>query len=79
MASSVILSSLLALLFCATVSAENATIFNMTHVPDWQLPSVLVLKITAPDADVAPITYDVYPLTASVGLNQTDRARMVRN
>ncbi|KAK4207020.1 E3 ubiquitin-protein ligase SDIR1 [Rhypophila decipiens] len=76
MASSVIIWSLLAIIFCTATSAENATIFNMTHVPDWQARSLMVFSITAPDGDALAIRYDVYPLTANVGLNGTDRDRM---
>ncbi|KAK3315307.1 hypothetical protein B0H66DRAFT_340860 [Apodospora peruviana] len=62
-------------LSAVSVSAENATIFNMTHVPDWQKTSLMALQITAPEGDAAPISYEVYPLTASLGLNQTARER----
>ncbi|KAK3946167.1 hypothetical protein QBC46DRAFT_1483 [Diplogelasinospora grovesii] len=61
----------------SATSAEPATIYSMTKIPDWQQTSIMGLQITAPDGDAVPITYNVFPLTASLGLNETNNRRAV--
>jgi len=78
MASLVLLLSLLAIVLSATVSAEDVTVFSMAHVPDWQMKSIMTLSITAPGGDAVPLQFELYPLTRSMGLNESDRTRKVR-
>lgn len=51
----------------------------MDQVPAWQESSLMHLQIGAPESrDAAQLVYDVYPLTANVGLNQSSAQRNVR-
>ncbi len=67
-----------ALYAASAVAADTPTIFSMEDVPDWQSNFAMSLQITAPGGDVVPLTYTVVPLTASLGLNQSDISRGVR-
>ncbi|KAK4167388.1 E3 ubiquitin-protein ligase SDIR1 [Cladorrhinum sp. PSN259] len=58
------------------IFAQNVSIFSMDDVPAWQKASLMHLQIGAPESrDAAQLVYDVYPLTANVGLNQSSSTR----
>ncbi|KAJ9141845.1 Ring finger domain protein [Pleurostoma richardsiae] len=59
------------------VSADvaMATTYSMAKVLDWQKQSVMQLAITGQDGVSVPLTYSVIPLTASLGLNESDVVR----
>lgn len=63
----------LATLF-SMVFAELAETYPMSEVLDWEIDSQMQLSITS-DGDLVPILFTVIPLTADLGLNesQTDR------
>lgn len=58
----------------STVSADLAQTYPMSEVLDWEIDSQMQLSVTS-DGDLLPILYAVIPLTADLGLNesQTDR------
>ncbi|KAK4226445.1 hypothetical protein QBC38DRAFT_228835 [Podospora fimiseda] len=63
-------------LLSSNVLAQDVRIFSMNDVPAWQHSSLMHLQIGAPESrDSAQLVYDVYPLTASVGLNQSTSTR----
>ncbi|KAK0635046.1 hypothetical protein B0T17DRAFT_474368, partial [Bombardia bombarda] len=55
--------------------AEEVRVFPLHDIPQWQMNSVMSLQITAPGGDALPVEYSVYPLTASLGLNQSATSR----
>ncbi|KAK1754567.1 hypothetical protein QBC47DRAFT_220971 [Echria macrotheca] len=57
------------------VSADRASIDWMDQVPVWQQNEVMRLVLTAPSGEAAPLTYSVYPLTQSSGVNGTEITR----
>ncbi|CAK7216905.1 hypothetical protein SBRCBS47491_002982 [Sporothrix bragantina] len=59
-----------------SVSAADATIFSMNTVPDWQASSAMSLQVSDPDADILPVTFTIVPLTAVLGLNQSQESRV---
>ena len=69
------------LLACLSVlsvaSADTATIYSMSKVPDWQTRSEMQLAITSQDGNPVALTYTVIPLTASLGLGASDVVRGV--
>jgi len=70
---------LVAILSAVSASAENATITPMERpLFMWQRDSAMTLEITATDGDALPLQYTVIPLTASLGLNQSELDRGVR-
>lgn len=48
----------------------------MSEVLDWQIDSQMQLSVTS-DGDLLPILYSVIPLTADLGLNETQTNRGV--
>ena len=60
----------------STGAATNATVRWMPDLPEWQSRAVMRLQLTAPSAEAAPLTYDVYPL-ASLLANGTQTTRNV--
>lgn len=62
----------------STAAAQFVTTAPMAEVPEWQVASEMILSVTAVDAGVVPLQYTVAPLTANLGLNQTDAVRNVR-
>lgn len=58
----------------STVCADLAQTYPMSEVLDWEIDSQMQLSVTS-DGDLLPILYAVIPLTADLGLNesQTDR------
>lgn len=58
----------------STVCAGLAETYPMSEVLDWEIDSQMQLSVTS-DGDLLPILYAVIPLTADLGLNesQTDR------
>ncbi|ERT00029.1 RING finger domain protein [Sporothrix schenckii 1099-18] len=56
-------------------SSSDATIFSMDSVPEWQQSSAMSLQVSDPDADILPISFTVVPLTAVLGLNQSQETR----
>lgn len=50
----------------------------MPDAPAWQLDSLMHLQLTAPETEAAQLTYSVYPLTETAGLNLTEMLRSVR-
>lgn len=56
------------------VCADLAQTYPMSEVLDWEIESQMQLSLTS-DGDIIPILYTVIPLTADLGLNesQTDR------
>ncbi len=74
------LSSLLAVagLFSMAL-ADEATIYPMPQVQDWQRNSIMKLSITAPEeSNAVDLNFNVIPLTTSLGLNQSAPTRGVR-
>ncbi|KAK3988128.1 hypothetical protein QBC44DRAFT_309664 [Cladorrhinum sp. PSN332] len=66
-------------LLSSNVLAQDVRVFSMGEVPAWQQASLMHLQIGAPESrDAAQLVYDVYPLTANVGLNQSSSTRNVR-
>lgn len=76
----VVVSSLLStlLLLPGEAAAEDARIASMPDAPAWQLDSLMHLQLTAPETEAAQLTYSVYPLTETAGLNLTEMLRSVR-
>jgi hypothetical protein len=60
----------------STVSAANVAVRWMPDLPEWQANALMRLQLTAPSAEAAPLSYDVYPL-ASLLANGTQMARNV--
>ena len=60
------------------VYAEDAKISSIPDAPGWQLDSLMHLQLTAPESEALQLTYTVYPLTKSAGLNETEARRSVR-
>lgn len=71
------LVALVGALSVASVAAQTALIAPLPDAPSWQQNSVMSLLMTAPGANIVPLAYNIYPLTAEAGLNQTDVARTV--
>ncbi|KAL1876913.1 hypothetical protein VTK73DRAFT_8990 [Phialemonium thermophilum] len=65
----------LALIGAQSTLAASVSIFPMDHLTDWMQASAMSLEISSTDGAVPPLKYTVVPLTAKVGLNQTDKAR----
>ncbi len=66
-------------LLLTKATADMASVFPMDQVEDWQRRSIMKLSITAPEENNAvDLTFNVIPLTTSLGLNQSDFARGVR-
>lgn len=61
----------------SVASAQFATTVPMPDIPDWQVKSEMILSVTALDGGIVPIQFTVAPLTANLGLNQTDAVRNV--
>ncbi|KAK0704975.1 hypothetical protein B0H67DRAFT_366801 [Lasiosphaeris hirsuta] len=61
--------------FPSMASATDATISWMEDVPEWQQVALMRLQLTAPSGDAVPISYSVFPLTTSLGLNGTATTR----
>ncbi|GAB1312989.1 Receptor-like proteiny region, transmembrane domain-and RING domain-containing protein 2 [Madurella fahalii] len=68
-----LLASLLSAI--AGVRAEDARISSIPEAPGWQLDSLMHLQLTAPETEALQLTYSVYPLTTSAGLNQSEPIR----
>ncbi|KAK4644643.1 hypothetical protein QC761_306690 [Podospora bellae-mahoneyi] len=62
---------LLASLSLATVSAQDARISWIENAPAWQEESLMHLQISPPESSILQLTFDVYPLTRAVGLNES--------
>lgn len=60
----------------STASAANVAVRWMPDLPEWQTKALMRLQLTAPSAEAAPLSYDVYPL-ASLLANGTQTARNV--
>ncbi|KAK4204665.1 hypothetical protein QBC40DRAFT_83384 [Triangularia verruculosa] len=58
-----------------TVSAQDAGISWIENAPAWQQESLMHLLISPPESEILQLTYDVYPLTRSVGLNESTEIR----
>jgi hypothetical protein len=56
------------------VRAEDARIAPASEVTESELNSLMHLQLTAPETEALRITYSVYPLTESAGLNRSDRS-----
>jgi hypothetical protein len=78
-ASMMVLSLLLAAACLVSVaSAESATIYSMPRLQTWAQDSLMTLKISTLDGgSFEPLSLPVLPLTSSLGLNQTQKARGV--
>ncbi|KAK1827592.1 hypothetical protein QBC39DRAFT_174779 [Podospora conica] len=48
----------------SAVSATNVSVRWMPDLPEWQTKALMRLQLTAPSAEAAPLSYDVYPLAA---------------
>lgn len=66
---------LLASLSLATVSAQDARISWIENAPAWQEESLMHLQISPPESSILQLTFDVYPLTRAVGLNESTEVR----
>lgn len=62
--------------FVSMVCADLAETYPMSEVLDWQVDSQMQLSVTS-DGDLLPILYAVIPLTADLGLNETQTDRGV--
>ncbi|KAH8888217.1 hypothetical protein GQ53DRAFT_767721 [Thozetella sp. PMI_491] len=60
---------------CAVAVAEDAAIFSMANVQDWQRASTMKLSLAPEEGGAIQVSYDVIPLTTTLGLNQTERTR----
>ncbi|KAK4175419.1 hypothetical protein QBC36DRAFT_354694 [Triangularia setosa] len=58
-------------LLSTTVSAQDARISWIENAPGWQEESLMHLLISPPESEILQLTYDVYPLTRAVGLNES--------
>ncbi|KAH6622853.1 hypothetical protein F5144DRAFT_342454 [Chaetomium tenue] len=56
------------------VRAEDARIAPASEVTESELNSLMHLQLTAPETEALRITYSIYPLTESAGLNRSDRS-----
>lgn len=68
---------LLASLSLATVGAQDARISWIENAPAWQEESLMHLQISPPESSILQLTFDVYPLTRAVGLNESTEVRDV--
>ncbi|KAK0674441.1 hypothetical protein QBC41DRAFT_492 [Cercophora samala] len=69
-----LLTSLMSAL-STTVSAQDARISWIENAPAWQEASLMHLLISPPESEILQLTYDVYPLTRAVGLNESTEVR----
>lgn len=60
----------------STVCAGLAETYPMSEVLDWEIDSQMQLSLTS-DGDLLPILYAVIPLTADLGLNESQTNRGV--
>ena len=70
-------SATLSAVAVSAASSSDATIYYMDTVPEWQASSAMSLQVSDPDADILPITFTIVPLTAVLGLNQSQETRGV--
>lgn len=61
----------------ALSSADTTLIYTMAGVESWQLQYEMVLDLSVASADIPLMSYSVVPLTAAIGLNQTEVTREV--
>ncbi|KAK3387677.1 hypothetical protein B0H63DRAFT_163293 [Podospora didyma] len=68
------MASLFWLLVAALSVLSNAavTIFPQKEAPAWMMKFQMVLSLAAADGEANPLSFSVYPLTQSVGLNGSD-------
>ena len=57
--------------------AGDATVFEVDTASDQLLASAMTLQLTSSSGVIVPFAYTVVPLTASLGLNQSEVARQV--
>jgi len=74
-----LLGPLLVILLSALpgVSAEQARVLPILEAPKWQQDSQMHLELRAPETEALPLTYTLYPLTHTAGLNQTEPSKHV--
>ncbi|KAK0732655.1 hypothetical protein B0T21DRAFT_349640 [Apiosordaria backusii] len=70
-----LLASILSALSSTVSAQEDARISWIENAPAWQHESLMHLSISPPESEILQLTYDVYPLTRAVGLNESTEVR----